>query len=113
MRPRDMLRFGELYLRGGVLDDTVIVPPEWVALSTTATAPSPPWSEDFGYWWWIRPFAGVPSYHARGFGGQVIIIVPTLDMVVVTTSTFGGSATRQAIFDEVIEPHVIPAAIGD
>jgi CubicO group peptidase (beta-lactamase class C family) len=48
MAPRDMARFGFLYLNHGRWDGRAIVPAAWVAEST---APNP---NDYGYYWWLR-----------------------------------------------------------
>jgi CubicO group peptidase (beta-lactamase class C family) len=41
----------------------------------------------YGYGWWITELAGHPVEFAWGFGGQYIFVVPSLDLVVVTTSS--------------------------
>ena len=41
----------------------------------------------YGLGWWMRDMAGLPTAYAWGFGGQFILLVPDLDMVVVTTSS--------------------------
>ena len=48
MTPRDMARFGFLYLNRGRWDGQQIVPAAWIAEST---APNP---NDYGYYWWLR-----------------------------------------------------------
>jgi CubicO group peptidase (beta-lactamase class C family) len=78
LRPRELLAFGELYLRGG----KHIVPAGWVRLSTRAHARVQR-GLDYGYGWWVRP----RSYAAYGFLGQVLTISPTRDEVRLVTSS--------------------------
>ena len=84
--PQDMARFGSLYLNGGRWDGRQILPAEWVAASTRPQAPRPNEYEGYGYTW--RPFnaLGHPAFYALGFGGQYVVVLPDLDIVVVMTS---------------------------
>ena len=87
LRPRDMAKIGYLFANDGVWDGTRIISSEWIAEATAdyALTRNPLWR--YGYQWWNFdwPVNGesYPSFSARGWGGQVITIFPTLDMVVV------------------------------
>ncbi|CAG0977548.1 6-aminohexanoate-dimer hydrolase [Gammaproteobacteria bacterium] len=92
LRPRDMARFGYLYLNQGYWDGQQIISREWVQQSTSAqihTGMGP----DYGYLWWVHPRSDQPTFEALGYGGQSIYIAPALDLVVVVTSEVspGGS----------------------
>jgi CubicO group peptidase (beta-lactamase class C family) len=86
MTPRQMLAFGELYLRRGRAGGVQVVPESWVAQSLEPRGRSRFSGDEYGYGWWIREMGGHDAYYAWGFGGQYIFVVPTLDLVVVTTS---------------------------
>jgi len=105
---RDMARFGQLYLDGGTYGGMQLVPAEWVRdsfESWSATTYSTDILDaikqlEYGYLWW----SGVAGSHhfnfAWGHGGQLICVLPDLDMVIVTTATglggqFGQDAWRQ------------------
>lgn len=96
LTPRQMVAFGELYRRGGLAGDTRVLPSSWIAATRVPRGKSP-WGSDreYGYGWWIRDFAGEPSYYAWGYGGQFVFVVPSLDMVVVTTSRADASRERR------------------
>jgi CubicO group peptidase (beta-lactamase class C family) len=87
MTPREMLKFGELYLHRGRLDGRQIVPAGWVAASFVPRTQSPISGHEYGYGWWMDQMGGHQTYFAWGFGGQYIFVVPDLDLVVVTTSS--------------------------
>ena len=88
---RDMARFGQLYLDGGVYDGNQVVPAEWVQASLV------PYSRDawpyrigrnfadisYGYQWWSARAGDQVFWFAWGHGGQVIALVPEENMVVV------------------------------
>ena len=93
--PRDFARFGLLYLRDGVWDGERILPEGWVDYTRTPSAAL----SSYGAHWWL---SGPPhSFSALGLFGQQVIVVPELDLVMVTTSTQGGEP--QALTDTVYE----------
>ena len=76
MTPRDMARFGFLYLNRGRGTASRSSRPQWIAEST---APNP---NDYGYYWWLRGSGRDVSYSAAGSGGNLICCVPGRDLVV-------------------------------
>jgi CubicO group peptidase (beta-lactamase class C family) len=96
--PRNLARFGYLYLNGGGIGDRQVVPQSWVEESTQPYFVSnvrwgPLEGYGYGYQWWLATLAGRHGFFGLGFGGQYVIVVPTLDLVVVT-STNGDSWER-------------------
>ncbi|MGE3511253.1 MAG: serine hydrolase domain-containing protein [Vicinamibacterales bacterium] len=87
MTPRQMVAFGELYLRRGLVEQTRVLSEAWIRESLVPRTTSAWSGQSYGYGWWIRPVGGYDSFHAWGFGGQYIFVVPALDLVVVTTSS--------------------------
>lgn len=87
MTPRQMLRFGELYLNDGLYNDEQVLSADWIETSYRAHARSPRGQGRFyGYGWWLRDLAGMQVPVAWGYGGQLIFVVKELDLVVVATS---------------------------
>jgi CubicO group peptidase (beta-lactamase class C family) len=88
---RDWARFGQLYLQDGVWAGRRILPEGWVARSITPTPTHP--SQGYGYQWWLnaavseseRALPGVPAdaYFASGHQGQIILVVPSREAVIV------------------------------
>jgi len=65
---------------------------------------------EYGYGWWIREMAGRQTYYAWGFGGQYIVLVPSLDLTVVSTSAATVSEDRRdhrRTVEEIIEQLVV------
>ncbi|HXW05643.1 MAG TPA: serine hydrolase [Vicinamibacterales bacterium] len=111
MTPRQMVRFGELYLHGGRVDDRQVVPASWIDASCTPRTESRFDSDRrYGYGWWIRDFNRHRACFAWGFGGQYIMVFRDLDLVVVATSSTAMDDERRGhrrlLFD-VIEQHVL------
>ncbi len=113
MTPRQMVRFGELYLNEGRAGGQQVLSQDWIAQTRVPRGRSR-WGSDreYGYGFWIRDLAGHASYYAWGYGGQFIFIVPDLSLVVVTTSRSDVSRERRdhlgAIYD-LVEQLVIPS----
>ena len=83
LTPRDMARFGLLYLGRGRWRNRQIVPEAWVLESTR-----PHGRVDYGYLWSYLPEEwGGPAINALGYGGQLISIVPDANAVIVMGST--------------------------
>ncbi|MEW5869311.1 MAG: serine hydrolase [Chloroflexota bacterium] len=95
--PRDMARFGFLYLNRGAWEGQPIVSGAWVDEST---APNP---NGYGYQWWLKETA----YAASGYGGNHIFCVPGKDLVVAITSRLARRAPdRWVLLNEVILPAI-------
>jgi CubicO group peptidase (beta-lactamase class C family) len=110
LRPRDMAKFGQLYLNGGRWGDVQVVTEEWVNESVRRQAPD----RDYGYQWWLASFdvegQVIESYVGIGYGGQYIFVLPELDMVVVLT---GGNYDQSISYAfTLIDAHVLPSALS-
>lgn len=106
MTPRQMLTFGELYVNEGRVAGRELLPASWIERTFVGRGRSR-WGSDreYGYGWWIRELAGHDTFYAWGYGGQFIFVVPSLELVVVTTSRSDVSRERrdhnEAIYDLV------------
>jgi CubicO group peptidase (beta-lactamase class C family) len=107
--PRDLAKFGYLYLNQGRWDGRQVVPAGYVAASTRQHSTPPPDfpAEGYGYQWWVTSQAGHPSFLAVGYGGQFIQVVPDLDLVVVITSDVNQPRTNNP--RSLVDRAVIPA----
>lgn len=117
LKPRDMAKFGLLYMQNGRWQDKQVVPKKWVKESFRKHVSFP--GEEFrdvigyGYLWWImKPDpkgAGKEYiYAAMGFRAQYIFIIPEHDMIVVVTGgTRSGIDQRKPI--KFLYSHILPA----
>jgi CubicO group peptidase (beta-lactamase class C family) len=105
---RDLAKFGYLYLNGGRWDSTQVIPAGYVAASTRPHSTPPPNGngESYGYQWWVTSQAGHPSFLAVGHGGQLIQVIPDLDLVVVITSDANQNRMDAG---ELVGQSIIPA----
>jgi CubicO group peptidase (beta-lactamase class C family) len=91
LRPRDMAKFGQMYMDGGVWRGSRIVSEDWVSESTAEwipfSGPELPYSTGYGYQWWLGTFPSGPTdaFIAAGWGGQLIFALPETNMIVALT----------------------------
>ena len=113
--PRDMAKFGLLYLRGGRWQDAQVIPEDWIKESFRrhVSFTGRGHTIGYGYWWWISEPdpAGAgkePIFSARGFRAQYIFVVPEHDMVVVVTGGTRQWADEKKPVD-FLYSHILPA----
>jgi CubicO group peptidase (beta-lactamase class C family) len=99
---RDFARFGTLYLRDGVWDGTRVLPEGWVDFARSR-GPDPN-TDVYGAHFWLTSAHGVgtpmrslivdtsmaDAFSAQGHEGQIIVIVPSKDLVMVRLGLFEG-----------------------
>ena len=109
LRPVDMLKLGQLFADGGRYEGRQLVPEAWIEESWVPRGRSPWNGHRFGYLWWTDRWGGETAHFAWGYGGQFIVIVPTLDLVIVATSSLqsgarGNSRRLWRFFDRSVVP---------
>ncbi|MED5550369.1 MAG: serine hydrolase [Pseudomonadota bacterium] len=116
LRPRDMARFGQLYLDRGVWNGERILSEDWIAASVAPHAVSDLHGEDFGYLWRMRDWdvadRQVRSWEAWGNGGQFIMIFPDLELVAVFTGENYGRWPEMERPFALMEDYVLPVFAG-
>ena len=83
---RDYARFGQMILQDGSFDGQQVVPSDWIAASTQASAPTKPGKIGYGYQWWIPKGAHEGEFMGRGIYGQYLYIDHASGVVIVRTA---------------------------
>ena len=92
LKPRDMLKFGELYLNKGKWKEEQILSENWVKSSfkNYRDLENTTDKNGYGYLWWHHNYQvngkTINTIEARGSGGQYIFVIPEFNAVVVITS---------------------------
>jgi len=108
LTPREMSKFGLLYLNGGNWYGKQLLSSDFVKQSFEKHSIIQ--GVDYGYLWWLKYLdADGVRYHtsaAQGNGGQRIYILKEQNMVAVIT---GGNYNSQAPSDELMKKFILPA----
>ena len=104
MSPLSLLAFGEMIRNGGVTaDGERIVSESWIEQSWEQRTTSRFGGHGYGYGWFLSDIGGYPTRYAWGYGGQMLYIVPDLDLTVVMvsdpTNPSGGNGYRDRLHD--------------
>ena len=115
--PRDFMKLGQVHLNGGNWNGRKIFTPEWSRRATaTLVTEIGGRKRQYGYLWWIveYPYKGrtVRAYFAGGNGGQIVMGIPDLDLVI---AFYGGNYNDPSAFisqNVYVPEHILPAVEG-
>ncbi|HMO58235.1 MAG TPA: serine hydrolase [Roseiflexaceae bacterium] len=125
LTPRDMAKLGLLYLHGGKWEGRQLVPADWVRESTMPQGEAyyvPTGQVEriafYGYHWWLWEdswYDGMSNgVHAMGYAGQSVLILPRLNMIIVTTAELPSpdqEEPQRAGIHTLIVEQILPAII--
>jgi CubicO group peptidase (beta-lactamase class C family) len=115
LKPRDFIKLGQLYLDEGIWNGQRLVSSLWVADSRVRRSTAPMWGVNYGYGyqWWTHNLIinsnNVEYYFASGDEGQMIIVVPELEMVVSFTMVRPNDNGANFILD-LLTNYIFPSA---
>ncbi len=111
--PRDYLKFGQLMLNGGTWKGRRILSADFVAKATRIHSRLGSRNRGYGYLWWVEEYPyrnrKIQTYASLGAGGQIVMVIPELDMVVATQGGSYGSSGWRYIGAELIPNHILAA----
>ena len=112
---RDMAKLGQVFLDDGQWLGQQIISADWVARSVEpAVSLGGDFTSGYGYQWWLGDFevtgSRYPFYSAQGYGGQYLVVIEELDLVVVlfAQNYTNGLATLGL---QLIEEEIIPSIL--
>jgi CubicO group peptidase (beta-lactamase class C family) len=110
----DMAKLGQLYLDLGRWKGVQIVPETWVRESTSELVATGLGRGliGYGYQWWVIDAGGHPAFAALGAAGQLIEVVPDLELVVVVSGIDDPAPLRAENFADLVTIYLIPAMGG-
>lgn len=117
LRPRDMAKIGQLMLDNGKWNGQQIVSADWVSESRSSQIDlrfnERQWFDEYGYLWWRGNVdikgSNFHPYAAWGLGGQLIIIFPKIDTIVVFSTGNVGKDSNIPL--RITEKYILPAIV--
>lgn len=122
-----LARIGYLYLRGGEWNGTTVLPaaftalvgqhdPSIDALPNMAPVQFPDATSHYGLLWWTNADAAMPAvptdtYFAWGLLDNLIVVMPSLDIVAVRAGGGGWQPTFTSNY-AIVEPFIAPIALS-
>jgi CubicO group peptidase (beta-lactamase class C family) len=111
---RDLLAVGQLYLDGGRWGGRQIIAEDWVKNSTRPHARIDEATE-YGYLWWLKSFKSAdrsyPAFFMSGNGGNKVVVVPQLDLVVVITSTNYNAPGMHQQSEKLLTDYILASVV--
>lgn len=109
MSARSLAAFGELYRRGGVSEDGErLFSQDWIDESWRRRTNSRFNGDGYGYGWFLRRIAGEDVRYGWGYGGQMLYVVPALDLTIVMISREDNPSARTGYRNDL---HALAAGI--
>lgn len=118
MTPRDLAKIGTLCLNKGIYNGVPVISGNWIQQCRTPYGNNSnifipghfSGSHGYGYSWWLKSYKKSGKeynmYHAVGWGGQELIIIPELNAVVVFT---GGNYVPLITTFSILDKYILPA----
>lgn len=111
----DLLKLGQLYLDGGKWQGKQLINADWVKRTTTPHAVIDEQTE-YGYLWWLKSFKSgdrsYPAFFMTGNGGNKVVVLPSLDMVVVLTATNYNMRGMHELTEKLLTDYILAAVAG-
>ena len=112
MTPASLLAFGELYRRGGITKTGQrLISEDWIKESWTPRTQSRFHRGEYGYGWFIQSFSGVQGYYGWGYGGQMVYVLPSLELTIAITSEENlpsGRTGYRDLLHDMVSRDIVP-----
>ena len=112
-RPRDFLKFGQLFLNRGYWNGVPIIDDAWLRTIAMKRATIEAGGGDYGYGWHLIDYdvngTTVHAINAGGNGGQLLFVFPHLDMTVMITAANYNQYPVWRTFIQKLVPQLLQA----
>jgi CubicO group peptidase (beta-lactamase class C family) len=109
--PRDFMKLPQLILNQGVWNGRRVVSKEWAKQAVSPLIELQ--GKKYGYLWWLAdyPYKGrtLHAFFAGGNGGQIMMGIPELDLVIAFYAGNYSDAAFLKIQQEFIPQYILPA----
>ena len=103
LTPKELIKIGNLFYNHGKVDGQQVVDEAWLTQITQQHTfiKKEKWGAianlGYGYYWWTGSIEGEDVFFALGYGGQYLMLVPSLKLILISTATYtnDGSAADQ------------------
>ena len=119
LRTRDVARIGQMVLGKGVYQGRRVIGADWIdamLAPRVAIGAVDRYADHYGYFWYTKTQSigthRIPVQFASGNGGNKLYLVPSLDMVVVVTSSAYGKAYGQLRSENILKAILTSTADG-
>ena len=113
LTPHALVRIGEMHRQGGVFGGRRVLSEAWIDAAWRPRTASPFSGDSYGYGWFVRTLAGQQTFYGRGFGGQMLYVVPAAGLTVAIVSDPTRPARSQGYVGDLhrlMATDLIPAA---
>jgi CubicO group peptidase (beta-lactamase class C family) len=112
--PREFMKLGQLHLNGGTWNGRRIFTPEWSRRATSPLYYLDAYKQSYGYLWWVVEYPyrdrNVRAFFAGGNGGQIVMVIPELDLVMAfyagNYNDAGGRTAQRTYVPKYILPTI-------
>ena len=113
LRSRDLLKIGELVQADGVFQKNQLIPKDWINDCLTVHRMDDDSGAGYGYYFWNFQFpigekSMTNGWFMAGNGGNIVLILPELESVIVVTRTNYNSPTQAIETIKLVSQYIIP-----
>ncbi|RUO69585.1 serine hydrolase domain-containing protein [Idiomarina ramblicola] len=116
IKPRDLIKIGELVLNNGAWSGNQIINSDWIEKSLQSYSVSmPEMNATYGITWWHFPFEVdgrvIETHAAAGNGGNYLFVIPELNTTVVVTATAYNTRYMHQQTHAILSSAILPALL--
>ena len=111
LSPFALLRLGEMTRQGGLWQGKQVLSAGWLEASWKPRTSSPFSGHQYGYGWFLARTGRHDLAYARGYGGQMLYVLPSINLVVVITSdstrparSYGYAGDLHRLIADLVKP---------